>query len=221
MKRKILIPLFILTGFLLPGISAQGQHKTFIKFNPFTLPEELDVYVSREISPALTLEAGGGFIYTDYWDHLLNQVNFGQLIPHINEHQYLNAKGYAARLGLRFYVISPNENRKAAGTYFEPLLLFKQIWYPHKEDQINGTTYREKSIKYVSGLQLLIGRQHKWHSFYLDKYIGLGVKAKTYRFDDFQKDPDSGAVVDAGQRTTSWLPDVKLGIKIAFGLSGQ
>lgn len=218
MKRKILISLIALTGFMLPVIAAQGQQKTFIKFNPFTLPQELDIYLSRDLSSSLTLEIGGGFIYTDYWDNLLNQVDFGQLIPNINEHQYLNAKGYAARMGLRFYVISPNEDRKAAGTYFEPMILFKQVSYPHKSEKINNISYNEKSIKYVSGLQLLIGRQHKWHSFYLDKYIGLGVKAKTYRFDDYRQNTNSGEIVNAGTRTTTWLPDLKLGIKIAFGL---
>ncbi len=217
MKKRISILFFL----LLPAICAFSQHKTFIKFNPFTLPNEFDVYLSQDFTPSFMLEAGGGFIYTDYWDNILNQIEFGQLIPNINEHQYLNAKGYAARLGARFYIISPNLETRASGIYFEPLLLFKKVWYPNKEKQLNSKNYKEKSIKYVSGLQLLIGRQHKWHSLYLDKYIGLGVKAKTYRFDDYQI-VDTGQnehVKNKGVRTTTWLPDIELGIKVAFDLS--
>ncbi len=217
MKKHITILLYS----LLLTATAFGQRKTFIKFNPFTLPNELDVYVSRVFSPSFMLEAGGGFIYTDYWDNILNQVEFGQLIPNINEHQYLNAKGYATRLGTRFYIISPKPDTRASGIYFEPLLLFKKVWYPNKVKELDSKNYKEKSIKYVSGLQLLIGRQHKWHSFYLDKYVGLGVKAKTYRFDDFQlvHSGQDEHVKNKGTRTTTWLPDIELGIKIAFDLS--
>ena len=218
MQKKVLTTVGAI-GLLLLALNLQGQQKTFVKFNPFTLPQELDVYFSRDLSPAVTLEVGGGFVYTDYWDNILNQVDFGQLDPHINEHQYLNARGYALRLGMRFYVIAPSEPRKAAGTYFQPQVVFKAIRYPNREDEIDAEFYHEQGTKYVSGLQLLVGRQHRWHSVYLDKYIGLGVKAKTYRFDDFQVDPGSGHVVNDGARTTSWLPDIKLGLKIALDLS--
>lgn len=219
-KALYIIPIIIIATLLIPSVSVQAQQKTFIKFNPFTLPQELDVYLSEELSPAITVEVGGGFIYTDYWDNILNQVKFGQLVPNIDEHQYLNALGYAVRLGLRFYIVAPKGNSKIAGTYFEPLLLFKEIWYPSKTKTFNNTSkvYHDRSIKYVSGLQLLIGRQHRWHSFYLDKYIGLGVKAKTYRFDNF-KMTNTGDITNKGTRTTTWLPDIKLGIKIAFDLS--
>jgi hypothetical protein len=69
------------------------------------------------------------------------------------------------------------------------------------------------------GMQLLVGRQYKRKKIYIDKYIGLGVKAKTYSFDNFQVNQGSGNVQNNGQRTTSWLPDIKLGVKIAFDLS--
>jgi hypothetical protein len=216
MRKTCYTILFI--GCLFSAFSAAAQHKTFLKVNPTTLLNEVDVYFSHEISRTFSIEAGGGFVFTDYWDNILNQFDFGQIKPNISEHQYLNAKGFATRLGFRCYVISPYANRKAGGTYFEPMLLFKKIWYPHNNKEINAEDYIEKGIKYVSGLQLLIGRQYKWNKIYIDKYVGLGVKAKTYSFDNFKINQNSGEVQNQGQRTTCWLPDIKLGIKFAFDL---
>lgn len=217
MKRVFLI-LLIWSG--IGVLAGSAQRKTFLKLNPTTIPNELDVYLSHELSPSVSLELGGGFVYTDYWDNILNQFDFGQIKPNISEHQYLNAKGYAARAGLRFYVISPyTDNSRASGTYFEPVLLFKQIWYPHDDKELDTKDYVEKGKKYVSGLQLLVGRQYKKKKIYIDKYLGLGVKAKTYSFDKYQVNEGSGDVENNGKRTTSWLPSVHLGIKIAFDLS--
>lgn len=219
MKRLIAVVavLILIAGSFLPGAA---QNKTFLKFDPTTLFNELDVYVARELSPSLSIELGGGFIYTDYWDNILNQLDFGQIKPNISEHQYLNAKGYASRLGIRFYVISPQATEsKARGTYFEPVLLFKEVWYPNNKEEIDQENYVNQGKKYVSGLQLLIGRQYQKRKIYVDKYIGLGVKAKTYRFDNFQLDHNTGDVENAGTRTTSWLPSIQLGIKIALDVS--
>lgn len=217
MKRSFLTILLIMSIGMLCAI---GQRKTYLKFNPTTLPSEVDVYLGHELSPSVSLELGGGFIYTDYWDNILNQFNFGQIEPNISEHQYLNAKGFAGRFGVRFYVISPYEdNNKARGTYFEPLLLFKEVWYPHDAKELNSKDYIDKGKKYVSGLQLLVGRQYKTKKLYVDKYFGLGIRAKTYSFDNFQLNQGSGDVQNKGQRTTSWLPSIQLGIKIAFDLS--
>lgn len=214
--KRVLIIIVLWCGVGVLTVSA--QRRTFLKFNPTTLPNELDVYISHELTPTLTLEAGGGFVYTDYWDNILNQFDFGQIKPNISEHQYLNAKGYAARLGLRFYVISPyTDNSRASGTYFEPLLLFKEVWYPNDDKELDSKNYIERGKKYVSGLQLLVGRQYKRRKIYIDKYVGLGVKAKTYRFDNFQV--SNGDVQNHGTRTTSWLPSIHLGVKIAFDLS--
>jgi len=216
--KRVLIIILLVGGVGILSVSA--QRRTFLKFNPTTLPNELDVYLSREVTPSLTLELGGGFIYTDYWDNILNQFDFGQIKPKISEHQYLNAKGYAARAGLRFYVISPyTDDSRASGTYFEPILLFKQVWYPHDDKELDAKNYIEKGKKYVSGLQLLVGRQYKKKKVYIDKYIGLGVKAKTYRFDNYQVSEGGGDVQNNGKRTTSWLPSIHLGVKIAFDIS--
>lgn len=220
-KRQIMKRLGVIILFVC-GLSLAGsaQNKTFLKVDPTTLFNELDVYIARDLSPSMSVELGGGFIFTDYWDNILNQIDFGQIKPNISEHQYLNAKGYATRLGIRFYVISPQAiSSKARGTYFEPVLLFKEVWYPNNKEKIDEENYVNKGKKYVSGLQLLVGRQYKKEKVYIDKYIGLGVKAKTYRFDDFQMDHNTGDVENTGTRTTSWLPSIQLGIKIAFDLS--
>lgn len=219
MKKLVFTILLLFLGAEINAVFA--QQKTFLKLNPTTLLNEVDVYLGQELSPSLSLEIGGGFIYTDYWDHLLNQFNFGQIIPNISANQYLNAKGYAARIGLRFYVISPYSEEStshAKGTYFEPLILFKQVWYPHDTKELNSNNYIEEGKKYVSGLQLLIGRQYKRKKIYIDKYLGLGVRAKTYSFDNFQLNP-SGGVNNNGKHATSWLPSIQMGIKIAFDLS--
>lgn len=220
MNKSIVV---ILSVILWTGLSANtlfAQRKTFLKVNPTTLVNELDVYVGRELTPSVSLEVGGGFIYTDYWDNILNQFDFGQIKPNVSEHQYLNAKGFNGRLGVRIYVISPyTENAKTGGTYFEPLLLYKQIWYPHDNKELDAKKYIEKGKKYVTGLQLLIGRQYQHKKVYLDKYIGLGVRAKTYSFDNFEVNQGNGDVQNNGKRTTSWLPSIHLGIKIAFDLT--
>lgn len=235
MKNRFLAPFFLIFSVkyklmkypiiaivMLVGASSTvvAQKKTFLKVNPTTIVNELDVYLSQELTRSVSLEIGGGFIYTDYWDNILNQFDFGQLKPNISEHQYLNAKGYATRLGIRFYVISPHDNsNKAKGTYFEPMLLFKEIWYPNNKKEIEDQHYINRGKKYVSGLQLLVGRQYKRKNIYIDKYFGLGVRAKTYSFDDFQVNNNTGTVQNNGANTTSWLPSIQLGIKIAFDLS--
>lgn len=218
MKKSIVVILCVIlwTGFSASSLFA--QRKTFLSVNPTTLVNELDVNLSHELSPSVSIELGSGFIYTDYWDNILNQFDFGQIKPNISEHQYLNAKGFNGRLGVRFYVISPySENAKAGGTYFEPVLLYKQIWYPHDDKELDSKKYLEKGKKYVTGLQLLIGRQYKHKKVYFDKYIGLGVRAKTYSFDNFEE--NDGDIQNKGKRTTSWLPSIHLGLKIAFDLS--
>lgn len=218
MMKKIIAAILLL---FIGTSCAMAQHHTFIKLNPTTLVNEADVYVGQELSPSITIELGGGFIYTDYWDHLLNQFDFGQIKPNLSADQYLNAKGYAARLGLRFYVISPYTGEysgNARGTYFEPLLFFKQIWYPSNDKKLNSNNYLEEGQKYVSGLQLLIGRQYRHNKIYIDKYLGLGIRVKTYSYDNYQLDP-SGGVNNNGRRATSFLPSIQMGIKIAFDLS--
>ncbi len=219
MNRPICIFGVFLCAWTVLAAGASAQRKTFLKFNPTTLVNELDVSLEQELGTHTSLMVGAGFVYTDYWDNILNQFNLGQYRPAITEHQYLNAKGYVGRAGLRYYVISPySPDARARGTYFEPVLLYRQIWYPSEDKQIEAKTYHEKGNKRVAGLQLLIGRQYRKNKLYIDKYIGLGIKAKTYHLDHYRLDPDTHVVGNTPESTTTWLPSLHLGIRIAFEL---
>lgn len=220
MKRFLLLQGCLLL--LRIGVSHAQQKampRNYLKINPTTLVNELDLYLEHAFSTSTSMEASIGGIYTDYWDHLLNQFDFGQINPNFSESQYLNAKGVNARLGLRYYVLSPYApETRARGTYFEPLLLYKKVWYPTDDKTIGNKNYPEKGSKRILGLQLLIGRQHQKGKWIIDKYLGLGVKAKTYSFDNYQSSGGSGTVKNFGDRTTSWVPSLHAGIKIGFGL---
>jgi len=203
------------------AFAQHSGHKTYFKINPTTLVNELDLYMEQEMGTSTSLEIGMGGIYTDYWDHLLNQVDFGQIKPNLSERQYLNAKGVAGRIGLRYYVISNySDEKRSRGTYFEPMLLFKQLWYPSDTKTIDDNDYPEKGSKRVWGLQLLIGRQHEKGKWLIDKYVGLGIKAKTFSFDNYRTSGTPIAVKNDANTTTSWLPSVHLGIKIGL-VSGK
>lgn len=219
MRRSLLIATI---GILL-YIPSRGQdpgRQTYIKLNPTTLFNELDLYLEQELSPAASLEIGAGGIYTDYWDYLLNQTDFGQIKPNLSRYQYANGRGVAGRIGLRYYVISPyEESATGRGTYFEPVLLYKQVWYPDDKETINGNDYVDRGYKYIMGLQLLVGRERRHGKFVIDKYIGLGVKAKTYRF--ITHSANGGTVTSTSNRTTNWLPSIHLGIKIGLPLNKE
>ncbi|GAA4301378.1 hypothetical protein [Compostibacter hankyongensis] len=220
MRRYLL---FACLGSLLAtnAVHAQSAKRhTYFKLNPTTLINELDLYLEQELSPSTSLEIGAGGIYTDYWDRLLNQFDFGQIKPNLSTRQYLQAKGVAGRIGFRYYIIAPDfDNLRARGTYFEPLLLFKQVWYPTDHKTIDEEKYPENGNKRIWGLQLLVGRQHRNGRWIIDKYFGLGVKAKTYSFDNYKTNSATGKVQNDNDHTTSWLPSIQLGIKI--GLAGK
>jgi hypothetical protein len=217
MKR--ILTLFFLTGFMCLRSAAQDTaHHTFLKFNPFTLANELDFYIEQEFSSSMSLEVGGGFIFTDYWDYLLNNMNFGEIKPNISQYQYIHGMGFNARLGIKYYIISSySRHNRARGTYFEPVLLFKKVFYPNNLTTINNEDYWNHASKYVMGGQLLIGRQYHTRKFIFDNYVGLGVKAKTYHFDHYY-DNYLGGAKNGRLRTTNWLPSIQLGVKIGFQL---
>lgn len=217
--RRIFTCLILLSFPALRVLAQNPGHNTFLKFNPTTLPNELDLSLEHEFGQNMSLEAGAGFIYTDYWDYLLNQMNFGQIKPNISEYQYIHGMGYDARLGIRYYVISSYAHESTArGTYFEPLLLFKYVTYPNNKTIINDENYWNHADKNVMGAQLLIGREHQKGKFIFDNYIGLGVKAKTYHYDHYYGDA-SGEAKDGRLRTTNWLPSLQLGVKIGLRLN--
>ncbi|HVB02476.1 MAG TPA: hypothetical protein VNE41_02030 [Chitinophagaceae bacterium] len=214
--KFIFTPLFACL-FVLPAFAQQRGDKTFFKFNPSTLSNEVDIYLEHEFGHNMSIEAGTGFIFTDYWDYLLNQVDFGQINPNISRFQYSKARGFNARLGLRYYIVSSYSRKsRAKGTYFEPLLLFKKVIYPNNQTTIQSQQYWNHASKYVMGAQLLVGRQTRKGNFIFDRYVGLGVKAKTYYFDHYYYNNTWGTAKNGKIRTTNWLPSIQLGIKIGF-----
>ncbi|MHB1920762.1 MAG: hypothetical protein ACYCOO_00870 [Chitinophagaceae bacterium] len=199
----------------LVGVAQQTSHRTYLKVNPTTLINELDLYLEQELNASSSLEFSVGGIYTDYWDYLLNQTSFGQIKPNIRYYQYTHARGLSGRVGYRYYIIPSYQlGTRARGTYFEPIFLFKKLWYPNNKTTINQTDYWERANKYVMGLQLLVGRESHHGKFVFDRFIGLGVRAKTYRFNSLNTSGPSPQT--SNNRTTNWLPNFNLGIKIGI-----
>ncbi len=194
---------------------------TFIKINPTTLINELDISLEQVLSKKVSLEAGVSGIYTDYPDYvLLERVDIGQRKPDISTHQYVNAVGIGFRAGLRWYIFPRNNPSalmpSAGGTYFEPMLLYKRIFYPHENTRIGNTDYKNSGNKDVYGLQLLVGRQVTHGRFVVDPYIGLGIRTKIYHYDTYHDDNGS-ASLDHG-RLVSVLPSVQFGLKLGLRL---
>lgn len=216
MKVFLLLPILLLCACL--SYAQENLHKTIFKVNATTLVNELDLYMEQQLNDHYSLEIGAGGIYTDYWDYLLNQVDFGQIKPNISRYQYTRGHGFNARLGLRYYVIptsSANSKISSRGIYFEPLLFFKRVWYPDNKTVIENQDYWEHASKRIWGLQLLVGREHRLGKFIFDQYFGLGVRAKNYRFNDISSGGTSGAK-NNDFNTTNWLPSLHLGLKIGL-----
>lgn len=215
----LLTALLLAAAALLGPGRLQAQSRTLVKVNPSTLLNEVNFSLEQQFGKVSALELGAGFIYTDYWDYVLNRFDFGQIKPHLSEHQYLSAKGFNLSLGYRYYVVPMDKHSMSSrGTYFQPTLLYKVYYYPTDQKQIDTSSYPESGMKFVAGLQLFVGRQYRWRKLYIDKYIGLGIKAKTYRFDHYQASQSTGNVSNNGLQTTSWLPSIQIGLKLGFGL---
>jgi hypothetical protein len=216
--------LFVSCLLCLCGIVAVAQsnntafrRSTYIKVNPTTLINELDIAIEQEFSEKLSLEIGIGGIYTDYPDYVLaKKIDFGQKRPDISTEQFVDGRGLAFRAGLRWYLFSQKDGLyRAQGTYFQPVLLYKKIFYPNEEVTINNTTYKESADKDVFGLQFLLGRQIRKDKFIIDPYIGLGVRTKVYSYRNFSQNSSGVAQANDGQ-LISVLPSLHLGIKIGL-----
>ncbi|RFS22386.1 hypothetical protein DVR12_11265 [Chitinophaga silvatica] len=221
MKRTLI--LFWL--FSLPILSAVAQDSTtrvgrkgFLKINPATLINELDIYLEQEISDKVSLEFGISGIYTDYPDYVLaKKIDIGQKKPDISTSQFVDGRGLGFRLGARWYLFSRDMKvSRAAGTYFEPILFYKKVFYPNENVTFNNTTYTNTADKNVGGLQLLIGRQFTKDKFIFDPYIGLGIRSKFYRYDTYHYDGNNVSLNDG--KMVSILPSVQFGIKVGIKL---
>lgn len=190
--------------------------RTFIKINPTSFISSLDITVEQMLSDKLSVELGVMGIYTDYPDYLLaKRVDWGQKKPRISTEQFVEATGLGFRAGLRWYLGRESGVLHAQGTYFQPSLFYKKVFYPKEEFIINDQAYHGDATKNVYGTQLLLGRQFSRGHLVLDPYIGVGLRAKVYDYLTYENKngiatPDDGRLVQV-------LPSLHLGIKIGLG----
>lgn len=194
------------------------RRSTYIKVNPTTLINELDVAIEQELTEKLSLEIGIAGIYTDYPDYLLSKkIDIGQKKPDISTEQFVDGRGLGFRAGLRWYLISARDGlSRAMGTYFMPSLFYKKVFYPNQQVEVNDDQYKRSATKNVYGIQLLIGRQVTKDKIVFDPYVGLGLRTKVYDYRNFSD--NNGATQTNEGRLVSVLPSIHLGIKIGLKL---
>jgi hypothetical protein len=208
----------------MPGLFASAQEtsnesrvqRTFIKFNPTSLISSLDISVEQMLTDKLSIELGIMGIYTDYPDYVLTKrLDYGQKKPRISTEQFVEATGLGFRAGLRWYLGQASGVLHAKGTYFQPILFYKKIFYPKENYVINDVTYTGDATKNVYGLQLLLGRQFSRGRFVMDPYLGVGLRAKVY--DYLAYDNKNGTVTPNNGQLVQVLPSLHLGIKLGLG----
>lgn len=194
------------------------RRSTYIKVNPTTLINELDISVEQELSEKLSLELGVSGIYTDYPDYILSKkIDIGQKKPDISTEQFVDGRGLGFRAGLRCYLFSARDGLyRAMGTYFEPVFIYKKVFYPNEDVNVNDNNYKRSATKDVYAFQILLGRQITKDKVVFDPYIGLGVRTKVYRYQNFTD--SNGATQSNDGRLVSVLPSIQVGIKIGLKL---
>ncbi|ASZ10135.1 hypothetical protein KTO58_25125 [Chitinophaga pendula] len=218
---KKILPVLLLVLLYTIGAKAQddkspSRRNTYIKVNPTTLINELDILIEQEISNTMSIELGVAGIYTDYPDYVLSKkIDIGQKKPDISTEQFVEGRGLGFRAGLRWYLIPGSAGNRARGAYFQPTLLYKKVFYPNEEVTINSTKYTESASKNVFGLQLLLGRQFSKDRIIFDPYIGAGARVKVYRYSNYNAIENGGIEHNDG-RLVSILPSLQLGIKLGL-----
>lgn len=221
MKQPLLVTCLLLLG-ALSAIAQDSKspfrRSTYIKVNPTTLINELDVSIEQELSEKLSLEVGVSAIYTDYPDYLLSKkIDVGQKKPDISTEQFVDGRGLGFRAGLKCYLFSARDGLyRAMGTYFEPVFLYKKVFYPNQDVDVNDNSYKRSATKNVYGFQILLGRQITKDKIVFDPYVGLGIRTKIYRYQNFSD--NNGATETNDGRLVSVLPSIQLGIKIGLKL---
>lgn len=219
MKRSI--PFFLLLIIISLTTTAQDEPPfrkyTYLKVNPSTIISSLDIYLEQDLTEKLSLELGVGGIYTDYPDYVfLRRVDIGQKKPGLSTEQLVEGRGLAFRAGMKWYLIRQQATSNARGTYFEPVLFYKRIFYPKEDVTINNQTFQEPGNKNVYGLQLLLGRQMRKDKFVIDPYLGIGVRSKVYHYTEISQ--TGGNINRDDTELRNILPSVHLGIKIGLAL---
>ena len=70
------------------------RKRTYIKVNPTTIINELDLYLEQDLSETLSLELGVSGIYTDYPDYVFfKRINIGKENPGISTEQFVEGRG--------------------------------------------------------------------------------------------------------------------------------
>ncbi|WP_212001262.1 hypothetical protein [Chitinophaga sp. HK235] len=192
---------------------------TYLKINPTTLINELDILLEQDISDKLSIELGVIGVYTDYPDYVLTRrINIGQKKPNVSTKQFVDARGLGFKVGVRYYLITKEIGpATAAGTYFEPVFVYKKVFYPNEDVVFNNNTYTNSASKDVYALQLLVGRQYRRQKLVLDPYIGIGIRGKLYRTDNYEAG-DNGVVNRDKANVVSVFPSLHLGIKVGLNL---
>ncbi|ACU58029.1 hypothetical protein [Chitinophaga pinensis] len=217
-------PLLVICLLCLSGMSLYAQDKkpfhrsTYIKVNPARLINQLEFTVEQELTQRLSLELGVAGIYTDYPDYILaRKIDIGQKKPDISTEQFVDGRGLGFSASLRWYLVTQKDDiTRAQGTYFQPVLTYKKVFYPNEKINIRGTEYENTGDKDVYAIQFLLGRQITRDRFVIDPYVGLGVRAKVYDYNNFY---DNNGVADSRDgRLISVLPSLHLGIKIGLRL---
>lgn len=218
---KKALPVLLLLCFRCLASMAQDNktpflRNTFIKVNPTTLINELDISLEQELTEKLSVEVGISGIYTDYPDYVLaKKIDIGQKKPDISTEQFVDGRGLGFRASLRWYLISRYDGpSRAQGTYFQPVLFYKKVFYPNEEITLDNNKFKQSADKAVYGLQLLLGRQFTKDKFILDPYLGVGLRAKVYHYDTYNN--DNGSVQRNSGRLVSILPAIHLGIKMGL-----
>jgi hypothetical protein len=217
-------PLLVICLLCLTVMTVLAQDKTgfrrstYVKVNPTRLINQLEVTIEQELSEKISIELGISGIYTDYPDYILaRKIDIGQKKPDISTEQFVDGRGLGFSASLRWYLISRKDDLyRAQGTYFQPVLLYKKIFYPSEKVNIGGTEYENTANKDVYALQFLLGRQIRKDRFILDSYVGLGVRAKVYDYNNFRD--GSGTASSQDGRLISVLPSLHLGVKIGIGM---
>lgn len=219
MKRSL--PFFLSLIIISLTTTAQDETPfrkyTYLKVNPSTIISSLDIYLEQDLTEKLSLELGVGGIYTDYPDYVfLRRVDIGQKKPGISTEQLVEGRGLAFRAGMKWYLIRQQATSNARGTYFEPVLFYKRIFYPKEDVTINNQTFQEPGNKNVYGLQLLLGRQMRKDKYVIDPYLGIGVRSKVYHYTEFSQ--TGGNINRDDTELRNILPSIHLGIKIGLAL---
>ncbi|MGN7719848.1 hypothetical protein [Chitinophaga sp. 22620] len=220
MKRTL--PFFFL--FVSAGLTAAAQQNdapfikgTYLKVNPTTIINELDIYLEQDLSEKLSLELGISGIYTDYPDYVFfKRIDIGQRKPGISTEQFVEGRGLGFRAGLKWYLFRRQSASNAQGTYFQPVLFYKRVFYPDADVNFENTVYVNSADKHVYGIQFLLGRQIKRNKYILDPYLGIGIRGKQYKYTNHTI---NGTSITA-EHNDLWniLPSVHLGIKIGLSL---